>query len=514
VPVQTIDLHEPVHAAREKCAKEARTLFEDCLAWLAGPAQQRAVHEVEEELWTRLLGLGCALVALWLVLRLPTAVPATMTWGRASYRLRDLGAAVLRSRFGEVLSPRPVYERVHGTGPATLAPQDCAIGIAAGRMTLGVHLLAGYLAARVAFDEVVEVMGRFTAYVPSKRAILGIVDRLGPLAMRLLADMPAPDDDGEILVIQNDDKGAGMISRAEHARRCRPHQKKRRGKGARTERKRKRRSQPRVRRAKGKKSKNARMSKVFVIYTLRRNKDGTLDGPINKRVLATFGSRRQAFAMALTEALKRGYRHKPTYFLADGSRAIWTLQREFFPLATPCIDWYHVCEYLWKAGATAFAEGSAELAAWVHDRKRELMADRPEVMLNALTALRERIGKSGPGTKGRRERLGKAIGYLRGHQERLRYRELVRIDMDIATGAVEGAVNHVVGRRLDGSMMRWTRARAEHTLALRCVAVNGLWDHFAEKVVAPAHAEGRETVIPRITPARPQEPYDAVRKAG
>jgi hypothetical protein len=75
------------------------------------------------------------------------------------------GARVLRSRFGEVLSPRSLYERVHGTGPATLAPQDCAVGIAAGRMTLGVHLLAGYLAARVAFDEVVDVMGRFTAYV-------------------------------------------------------------------------------------------------------------------------------------------------------------------------------------------------------------------------------------------------------------------------------------------------------------------------------------------------------------
>ena len=35
------------------------------------------------------------------------------------------------------------------------------------------------------------------------------------------------------------------------------------------------------------------MSKVFVIYTLRRNPDGTLDGPINKRVIATFKSRRK-----------------------------------------------------------------------------------------------------------------------------------------------------------------------------------------------------------------------------
>jgi hypothetical protein len=305
-----------------------------------------------------------------------------------------------------------------------------------------------------------------------------------------------------------------MLGKSEHAKRCKPHKKKGKDqKGARGERRRKRHANPRARRPKGKKSKNARMSKVFSIYTLRRNPDGSLDGPINKRVIATFGSRRHAFAMALTEATKRGYGTKPTYFLADGSRAIWTLQKEFFPLATPCIDWYHVCEYLWKAGGTVFAEASAELAAWVHDRKRELMADRIDVMLAAMAALRTRIGKTGPGTKGKRERLGKAIGYLRGHQERLRYRELVRMDMDIATGAVEGAVNHVVGERLDGSMMRWTRARAEHVLVLRCIVVNGLWDHFADQVVAPDHARCRDSVIPRVTPARPQEPYDAVRKA-
>jgi hypothetical protein len=503
-----------VQAAREKCSSDARSAFETCIAWLSGGAQELAIGAVEGDLRDRLVALGRALLAVWLVHRLPVEVVATMTHARASYRYKGLGHHVVRSRFGEVMWLRPAYERLHGRGPATLAPMDRQIGLAAGRMTLGVHLIAGYLAAKVAFDEVVEVLGRFGEYVPSKRAVLGIVDRLGPVARGLLADMPVPDDDGDVIVIQSDDKGAPMLGSVEHARRCKPHQKRRsrRKKGARTERRRKRNACPKVRRAKGQKSKNARMAKVFVIYTLRRNRDGTLDGPINKRVIATFGSRREAFAMALREALKRGYGKKPSYFLADGSRAIWALQREFFPLATACVDWYHVCEYLWRAGGTVFREGSAELATWVHERKRELMAGSVDTMLDTLRGLRAKIGKSGPGTKGRRERLSAAATYLEGHRERLRYRELARADMDIATGAVEGAVNHVVGRRLDGSMMRWGRGRSEHVLALRCVVVNGLWDHFAH---AAAEIEGRcrEPIIPRITPNRRQEPYDAVRKA-
>ncbi len=511
--VQPIDLSAPAQAQLDKCASEARFQLEDCLTWSRSAAQTLPLHEVERELLSRLMALGSSLIALWLAAKLPGAVPRTMTHGRASYRFRGMVEAVVRTRFGEVWSPRPAYERVHGVGPAAIAPQDRVVGLAAGRMTLGVHLIAGYLAAKMPFDAVVDVMSQFAGYVPSKRAILGIIDQLGPQAVALMEDMPIPDDDGEILVIQNDDKGAGMIGRREHARRCKPH-KKRNGGGnhGRADRRRHRRENSRPRRAKGKKSKNARMGKVFVIYTLRRMPNGTLEGPINKRVIATFKGRRYAFEVAATEALKRGYGKKPTYFLADGSRAIWTLQQEFFPLATACVDWYHVCEYLWAAGGTAYTEGSADLANWVHERKEELRTGRIDAMLEAMNGLRKGIGRCGPRTKGRRERLATAIGYILKHRDRLRYAELIKVDMDIATGAVEGAVNHVVGLRLDGSMMRWTPARANHVVALRCILVSGLWPDL-EAAVAKAHSRCRAPIVLRITPDRPGEPYDAVRKA-
>jgi hypothetical protein len=39
----------------------------------------------------------------------------------------------------------------------------------------------------------------------------------------------------------------------------------------------------RVRREPGKKSKNAKMAAVGVLYTLRRDAEGELDGPLNKQ---------------------------------------------------------------------------------------------------------------------------------------------------------------------------------------------------------------------------------------
>lgn len=511
MPDHTIDFSSEVEAERKQRVEDARMAFEACLVWVVDAERETALHEVERGLVPRLMALGCAFIAVWVAVRGQVLAPRTITHGQASYRLRGRRDGILRTRFGDLRFPRPLYELVHGRGPATMAPQDRVLGLACGRMTLGVHFTAAYLAAKMAFDQVTDVMRQFGGYVPSKRTILGIVDKLGPQAVTLMKNMPVPEGDGEILVIQNDDKGAAMIGKREHARRCRPH--KKRGKGAtRGGRRRKRLANPQPRRGKGKKSKNARMAKVFVIYTLRRGPDGALEGPLNKRVIATFGSRRDAFVAALQEATRRGYGTKPTYFLADGARAIWKLQGEYFPLATACVDWYHVCEYLWLAGGTTHAEGSAELAEWVRERKAELLSGDIDGALVALHALGGSIGRSGPGTKGRRQRLRRAIRYLEGHRERLRYEELARADMDIATGAVEGAVNHVVGMRLDGSMMRWSPARANNLLALRCAVVNGLWTAL-EECIAEIHSRSRDPVIGRITPQAPQEPYDAVRKA-
>ena len=245
------------------------------------------------------------------------------------------------------------------------------------------------------------------------------------------------------------------------------------------------------------------MAQVAVVYTLRRLPDGTWEGPVNKRLLATFGGLAALRPRLKREAELRGYGTKRTVFLADGAKALWILQQELFPKATPCLDWYHLCEYLWEAGGAVHKEGSDELAAWVQQRKDELRAGKIDDVIAAVQALVRRIGKSGPGTKGRRERLRKSLRYIENHREQLQYAQLLAEDIDIATGAVEGAVKHLVGARLDGSGMRWSPLRAEHVLTLRLVVINGIWEEFEERVMRH-HARQRDWQVPRVTPDGPR----------
>ena len=307
-----------------------------------------------------------------------------------------------------------------------------------------------------------------------------MIDGLGDQARPFLAQALAPAEDGEVLVIQVDGKGAPMISGEESERRRRKRTKA--SKKDRHDRQAKRRECPRVRRTKGKKSKNAKVAFVGVLYTLRRTDDG-FDGPIGKRVYATFTSHEALFVWLRKEADKRGYGSKKSLFIADGSEHIWRCQQQYFPDAEVCLDWYHVTEKVWTAGECLFPEGSVELKQWVAEQLKLLRQGDSSKLLSKLSDAHSAIAKTGPGNRGRRERLLEVLKYLAGHQGRMRYDELRRQDLDIGSGAVVGAVRNLVGMRLDGPGMRWSRGRSERLLHLRCILLNGQWDDFARYVV-------------------------------
>jgi len=512
---QSIDLTANVESEKEYRRAAVEEAMEGLMLWLTGPALSQPLHRVEAEMLERLMRLGTLLLGVWLVHRLPVRVPKTLQQGRGWYLYDRMAGAPVRWRFGMGFIARPEYVRVHGQGPLKVAPFDREIGLAGGRMSLGVHLIVGLLVTMLTFQDSHDVLGAFGGYVPSTRAMHGIVDKLGPQAAAYMEDLPAPDDDGEILVIEADHKGAPHMSPEEHRLRRRKHQKQPRGLSQRARRRDRRRRKHSVRKKTGDKSKNARMATIGVVYTLRRLPDGVIEGPINRRVFGTFDGPRALFQTLKREAVKRGYGVKETLFLADGEARLWKLQKEFFDRATPCLDWYHLSEYLWSAGGTvpkaATKAGRKRLEAWVAARKEELRSGRIDDVLGALADVRAKIGKSGPGTKARRKKVDSAITYIENHRDLMPYADLLERDLVIGTGNIEGAAKYI-GGRLDGSGMRWSKERSEHVLALRCVMASDEWNGFAAAVMT-SHEARDDWPIERITPDRPMTPHKSARKA-
>ena len=163
---------------------------------------------------------------------------------------------------------------------------------------------------------------------------------------------------------------------------------------------------------------------------------------------------------------------------------------------------------LWEVGK-AVCRGTRrerkELEGWVAKQKARLRAGEVYAILEELAERLAATPLTGPGNKYRRTVLAKITGYLEKNIERMQYGSLRKQDLDIGSGAVEGAVRHLVGARLDASGMRWGKGRAQAVLHLRCVLINGLWNDFE------AHLARKVGFRVKGTPAKAQT-HDAVTK--
>ncbi len=485
--------------------RDVQSAYEKALA-LADSRKARSFDGFERELWVTMLALGRAFVLLFLARAVQRPRAATYKIGMQRFVLtQERRSSKLGTLFGKVPFCRPIARPIGAPRGECDLPVDRELKLCSG-FSLGVVMMVTRLCAQMAYASARETFEQFCKWMPSPRGVMRMIDAVGGKAREFLEQAVAPDDDGEVLVLQVDGKGARTISKRQLARRKRPRRVKN-GKNRRHDRRRKRQETPPVKRKKSgkKKSKNANMAVVGVLYTLRQCDDG-LEGPINKRLIATFSGHRELFEWLYAEAVKRGYgtgNFTRVLFLADGAKAIWKQQQEFFPDAEVCLDWYHVAEKLWAVGKCIHKDKAAR-ANWVDTQKKRLLTGSFDALMTELYAALEATPQTGPGTKGRRKVLTKTIGHFERNRERMGYQRLRRLDLDIATGVVEGAVRHLVGMRFDGPGMHWGDRR-ELLLHIRCVLINGQWNDFVD-YLAKQHLR---------LPAQPHPavPYDAKKKA-
>jgi len=493
---------------------EVRATMEAALSHVEEMSRGDVVfRDVERELRDLVFACGRALLMLFLSLREEQLLESHVSRGRfewfgRTYRRAPAIGRNLSTLFGVVRYHRTYMREVADKDRHGFHPLDLSLGLGSDRFSWNVLAAAARLATKLSFAEARTTLLSFVLNAPSTEVVQNAVLGFGRHTAAWLERAPLPEGDGEVLVVQFDGKGAPTATEQELRRR---RGKRNEHKGNRSPRHRGRRARARYpskpRRKKGDKSKNAKMATLVVMYTLRRVGTRRLEGPINRRLYASFAPKKHAFEVARRMADKRGFTEqsgKLVQVVTDGDRDLARLVQRFFPSAEHTVDYYHVCEYLWTAGGCLAEEGSDELQHWVARQKERLFADRAEDIVAELREQLDAIPTRGPGNKGRRERLGDTIRYLENRLPNIRYGALRRRDLEIGSGAVEGAVKHVIGRRCDHGGMRWIKERAEAVLQLRCIELNGQWELFERFVHDRLHAKGRlDRAPPRLQCTQP-----------
>lgn len=461
---------------------DARAAFDELVQFCL--TSEHSFWRFEKQLFVLMAALGVRLIRLFLTAR-RERLDLEPFLRDGKYRGGDdYAERTLKTAYGEVTYGRQhLIPRGGGSG---FFPLDVVLGLTRDKLSPWVMQWVARLATRMSFAASRMVCQAVLNWSPATETIEQVVLGLGRSAAPFMQQLPAPSGDGEVLVIEEDGKCPPTATEAElakrrgqrrprHAKACACGCQRHRGKAKRQARGSKKR------RKKGDKSKNGKEVVVIVMYTLKRGNDGKLHGPINKKIWATFAGRKAAALWARAEATKRGFGPKTTktvQIVVDGAGGLKSYLKPLFPNAIFALDICHVVERLWSLGHHFHKEGSEELKAWVEELKTLLYAGRAGELLARLHRWLRQVPQHGPGTKGRRQALTSLIGYMEPRLDMMDYGHWLEQDLVIASGQVEGTVRHLVGERFDCAGMRWLQAKAEALLQLRCIELNGDWDHF------------------------------------
>lgn len=490
-----------VEADSSKCAVEKiDKQIAEMVAWTFG-CSSITFMEFEQQLISKIFILGKLFVLLFLTMR-EEHYRDTHQNTNAYYKNQGTKPHIFACFFGKLRYWRSYLFNVAGNGGHY--PLDIELGLTQDSFSMLVQNYAVRLATKVSYSQTVALLTLFLNWSPAQRTIEETVLGFGKHTADWFASQPAPENDGDVLIIQIDSKAVPTATAGELEKRrgkrevncqhgSKRHRNKHRGRNK--------------RRKKGDKSKNGKMATIVVMYTLKRAPDGTLAGPINKKVYASYAPKRHAVAIARREADKRGFVKgdgKQVQIITDGDNDLACYIKEFFPTDIHTIDVFHVMEYLWEAGGCIFREGSEELIAWVEEQKEALYEGRISEIIERIDNILLLLPKTGPGMKSRRERLEKVRNYLNNRITKMDYKSLLEQDLEISSGMVEGAVKYVIAKRFDDGGMRWIKEKAEALLQLRCIEINGDWDTFISFVHDRMNAQAQQSL--KIPILRSREP--------
>jgi hypothetical protein len=438
----------------------------------------RPIHEVEQELWSRLLHMGHEALGQFLRLQGNGDMGQTVTLptGEVCQRLQELHPRRYVSIFGEFCLSRVVYGKREGQ-KFQFVPLDNRLQLPASVFSYVLQNWDQSLCVEEAFGQASATLWRMLRLKQSVNSLEHMNQEMAKDATPFMLNRPQPEQEGEVAVASADQKGIVLRRQPDEP-------------------------PPKAHRSKGDKASQKRMATVTTVYTVdryRRTAEEVVAAlfrdkpepnqdrprPQSKEVWASLPRDEQAgsgmdaaFAWMVGELYLRGRaREKPLVFISDGQETLWQARQKWLPeRAVNILDLLHVTPRLWQAAHVFHKEGSQAAEDFVRDRVLRVLQGNAAGVIRGLREMATKRGVSGA----KKKTIAKVCGYLEANLDRMHYDEYLRAGYPIASGAVEGACRHLVKDRMERAGMHWTIAGAQAMLDVRSIYVSGLWDKYQE----------------------------------
>lgn len=172
------------------------------------------------------------------------------------------------------------------------------------------------------------------------------------------------------------------------------------------------------------------------------------------------------------EGYRRGARGKEaTLFLGDGSLWNWNLADELFPHAIKALDYWHLCENVWKAAHVLFPDEEVK-RNWVEEITENRL--RKGKIQEAIDAVKSTSTEA----KDARKAVESLVGYIENNKGRMNYPALESKGYPIGSGIVESACKRIVGARHKQAGMRWSKRGVQKMLSLVSFIHSKRWEEY------------------------------------
>jgi hypothetical protein len=452
--------------------------------WLAQAAQQGVgEHVVEGHLFRQLLAMGAQLLGAFFKLVGPGNLgeEVAVEEGRTLQRWPEEHTRRLLTVFGEFALTRWIYGARPGQ-KIELVPTDQRLQLPESDVSYLLQEWDQLLGTEQAFGLVRDTLETVLGFRQSVDTLERGNRQMAEAAPAFRQSQPAPraEDEGELLVVTEDNKGVPMV-RPAAAVPAGCHRKK------------------------GEKANKKQMACIGCVYTvdphvrtpeelvatLFRDPDRPRQPPPEARqkrywtALTREEQGRAVYAQAEVFQHLRDdltLRRRPgqiVIHLCDGQHSLETDRQKYLPQdqqTVDILDLMHVSPRLWEAAHLFHPEGSETASQFVRERLQRVLEGSAGRVIGGLRQMGTKQGLRGAPA----QRLQRLCGFLQGNLHRMHYDEYLRAGYPIATGVIEGACRHVIKDRMERAGMRWRVPGAHAMLQLRAIRANADWRAFQD----------------------------------
>lgn len=221
---------------------------------------------------------------------------------------------------------------------------------------------------------------------------------------------------------------------------------------------------------------DGRMATVGMIYNADSEHDERPTKAHSVRYLSGFYDLRELGRQLRRQAADVGWDAADQQIaISDGGNGLEKFFRGHFPLAEVILDFWHASEYLVELGQSLYAEDdelrTKQVGRWCHRLKHEgglrIVRMLQEMDLSVLSASQQAAHAD-------------CLRYFQNHQHKMDYPRYVANGWQLGSGPIESACKTVVGNRLKGGGMRWSKAGSNAVCHLRALYLSqpGSWEVF------------------------------------